>query len=75
MENEVAMILLSAIGRLMFVLTALIAVWMMLRLLDRLGGHSFKEQMRIIRGDARALALYNGFRILAVGIAVGLVFS
>ncbi len=75
MESEILMMGLSAVGRLMFVIAALFAVWMMLRLLDLLGGYPFKETMEIIRKDPRALALYNGLRILAVGVAVGLVFS
>lgn len=75
MESEILMMGLSAAGRLMFVIAALFAVWMMLRLLDWIGGYPFKETMKIIRRDAHALALYNGLRILAVGIAVGLVFS
>jgi hypothetical protein len=75
MENEAVMMLFSAVGRLMFVLIALFVVVSMLRILDKLGGYPFKEQMKIIRKDSRALAIYSGLRLLAVGLAVGLVFS
>lgn len=49
------------------------STWSTLRLLDKLLGVKFKDLFNIVSTSPVALAIYLGFRLLAVFLVVGLV--
>ena len=69
MDETIDFMALGAISRVMYFLMVMFAIWLLARLLDKLGGQNFKEMMRKIADDSIALSIYLGLRF--VGIAYG----
>lgn len=69
--SEVA--LAGAVQSLVLAVCALILVWLMLRVLDKLAGRPFGEIYEVITLDAKASALYFGLRFAGACTLVGMV--
>jgi len=52
-----------------------LVVYMLLRIFDRLSGQDFKKNMEKISNDSQALANYYGYRLIAISVGMGLLFS
>jgi len=75
MNETIDFMTLGAISRTMYFLITILAIWSLARLLDKLSGQDFKKNMRIISNDAKALALYYGFRIFGISYVASTIFS
>lgn len=55
-----------------YLVVALVAFYVALNVLDRLGRQKFRDLWRILRANPVALSIYLGSRIVAVAFLVGL---
>lgn len=70
------MLVAGSVNRIVFALLALVMIWLLLRLFDRMSGVKFKRVMHErISTDAAASAWYFGLRFVGACYLVGSVIS
>jgi len=65
----------SGVYRLAFALLALLGLFLLLRLFDKLSGHSFNTAYSRINDNAQALAVYYGLRFMGACLLLGQLLS
>ena len=66
------LLIVSTLQTLMMAICAVLLVWLLLRLLDRISGCKFTVFLEEIRNDSMASAVYFGLRFLGACLLVGL---
>jgi hypothetical protein len=75
MLGEIDLVIVSIIIDTIIFILASLSLWCILKIFDKLNKHSFKDNFERIENDNLGLAVYYGFRILALSILAATIYG
>jgi len=75
MIEEIDLVIVSIIIDTIIFILASLSLWGILKVFDNLNKHSFKNNFERIENDYLGMAVYYGFRILALSILAATIYG